>query len=94
MRPRPIVFDRPTLHRLACAACVIAAGGAAQAQSNIKPPQAQAWIDVATLMLGMPAMAERSQRRGAAPEPAAREEKKEEDKKPNPVNILRGILGR
>ena len=39
------------------ALCAIAAGAVGAQGANIKPPQAQAWIDVATFSgIGMPAM--------------------------------------
>ena len=52
-----ITHPRSALTALALAAACAAAPATAQpqAQSNIKPPQAQAWIDVATYSgMGMP----------------------------------------
>ena len=51
-----ITRSHPALTALAVAAVCAAANAQAQAQPNIKPPQAQAWIDVATYSgMGMPA---------------------------------------
>ena len=57
MNPNPTLrLPRPTVLAVAgSAAMLLAAPAFTQAQSNIKPPQAQAWIDVATFSgMGMP----------------------------------------
>ncbi len=49
---------------------------------------------VASLILGMEDLQDGRRGRGANAESAPREDKKEEEKKPSTINILRGILGR
>lgn len=55
MTPAPLVLTA-VCRATAVAACSLAVATAAQAQNNVKPPQAQAWIDVATYSgFGLPA---------------------------------------